>query len=388
MIRPISIRVVLPSLALWVTLVAATPAPVTAPTWEHWQTIPGVFDVAGPRHDGSLVVAGSGLLYLVDIAGNVSPFARGPQGYADDAGAEAYLTLSSGHEMSGAGCSFATDDVFVLRLHSPFGVIRIDGFGHATPFATVAGVEALSGITFDTSGRFAYRLLVTGPSKGKTTVAAIDCTGAVEFITRTAPALEGGLAVAPAAFGFYGGDLMVPDELSGKIYAIGPDGTVRDVVTLGLPAGPDIGVESVGFVPPGFMRGGAAYYSDRLTAGNPHPGTDSLLRLSAADLAAAGVRDGDMLAATEGGATMIGLSCHATCQVLTVVGTASSSHGEGHIAFTISKLSAPASPATSSGPASGSRGSASMVGAFVALGAVAVALAVAFALRRRRPRGS
>lgn len=368
---------------MWSMVVAATPSPAIAPTWEHWQTIPGVFDVAGPRHDGSLLVAGSGLLFLVDAAGNVSPFARGPQGYAQDAGAEAYLTVSSGHEMSGAGCSFATDDVFVLRLHSPFGVTRIDALGHATPFATVTGIETLNGITFDTAGRFAYRLLVTGPSKGKTAVAAIDCNGAVEFITRTAPVVEGGLAVAPTAFGFYGGDLIVPDELTGKIYAIGPDGAVKDVATLGLPAGPDLGVESVGFVPPGFMRGGAAYYSDRLTAGNPHPGTDSLLRLSAADLAAAGVRDGDMLAATEGGATVIGFSCHATCQMSTVVGTGSSSHGEGHIAFTISTLSAHASPNTTSRPASGSRGPASMVGAFVALGAVAVALVIAFATRRR-----
>src|SRR5258708_113977 len=135
-IKPVSIRVVLPSLAIWVTLVAATPTPVAAPTWEHWQTIPGVFDVTGPRHDGSLVVAGNGLLYLVDTAGNVSLFARGPQGYAQDAGAEAYLTVSSGHEVTGAVCSFAPDDACVLRLHSRFGGTRIDGIGPAPPFWT------------------------------------------------------------------------------------------------------------------------------------------------------------------------------------------------------------------------------------------------------------
>jgi hypothetical protein len=379
---------VLPSLAVWATLVAATPAPVTAPTWEHWLTIPGIFDVAGPRHDGSLVVAGNGLLYVVDTAGNVSLLARGPQGYADDAGAEAYLTVSSGHAMSSAGCSFTADDVFVLRLHSPFGVTRIDGLGHAMPFATVTGVETLNGITFDTTGRFAFRLLVTGPSKGKTAVVAIDCTGAVEFITRTAPVLEGGLAVAPAAFGLYGGDLIAPDELTGKIYAIGPDGAVRDLATAGLPAGPDIGVESVAFVPPGFMQSGVAYYPDRLTPNNAHPGTDSLLRLAASGLVAAGVHDGDMLAATEGGATMIGLSCHATCQMYTVVGTGSTSHGEGHIAFTITKPPSPGNPVPSTGPASGSRGPGSTLGAFVALGAVVVVVAVVLGIRRRYTRGT
>src|SRR5258708_28589352 len=92
----------------------------TGPTWEHWQTIPGIFDVAGPRQDGLLVVAGNGVLYLVDPEGNVSPFARGAEGYiGEGGGAESYMTVSPGHEVTGAGCSFAPDDVFVLRLHAP-----------------------------------------------------------------------------------------------------------------------------------------------------------------------------------------------------------------------------------------------------------------------------
>lgn len=314
----------------------------TGPTWEHWQTIPGIFDVAGPRQDGSLVVAGNGLLYLVDPSGNVSPFARGPQGYAGEGGgAESYLTVSPGHEVSAAGCNFAPDDVFVLRLHAPLGITRIDGQGNATPFATVTGVESLGGIAFDTTGGFGFRLLISGTSKGKTAIAAIDCKGAVQFITQTAPTIEGGLAVAPAAFGPYGGDLMAPDELTGKIYAIAPDGTVAVAAVSGLPVGGDIGVESVAFVPQGFSRGGVAYYSDRATPGNPHPGTDSLLRLTSPYLAGAGVHDGDLVGATEGGATMVDVRCELTCQVFTVVGVASTSHGEGHIAFTINPVSTP-----------------------------------------------
>jgi hypothetical protein len=79
-ISPAALRNVLLLLALGLTLVAGLPA----------------------GSDGALVVAGNGLLYLVDSAGDVSPFARGTQGYADDAGAEAYLTVSTGHEVSGA----------------------------------------------------------------------------------------------------------------------------------------------------------------------------------------------------------------------------------------------------------------------------------------------
>jgi hypothetical protein len=323
-------------------LVAAVPTGATGPTWEHWQTIPGIFDVAGPRQDGSLVVAGNGVLYLVDPSGNVSPFARGAQGYAGEGGgAESYLTVSPGHAMSAAGCNFTPDDVFVLRLQAPLGITRIDGQGHATPFATVTGVDTLNGIAFDTTGSFGFRLLVSGPSQGKTAVAAIDCTGAVSFITHTAPALEGGLAVAPQGFGSFGGDLIAPDELSGRIYAIGPDGSVSVVAMSGLPVGGDTGVESVAFVPSGFHQGGGAYYSDRLTPGNPHAGTDSLLRLSAANLSGAGVHDGDLVGATEGGATVEDVRCTSTCQIFTVVQTASTSHGEGHIAFTINPVPTP-----------------------------------------------
>src|SRR5450759_739872 len=275
----------------------------TGPTWEHWQTIPGIFDVAGPRQDGSLVVAGNGLLYLVDAAGVVTPYARGSQGYTGEGGgAESYLTVSPGHAVTGAGCSFAPDDVFLLRLHAPLGITRVDSRGNASQFATVAGVDSLNGITFDTTGSFGYQLLVSGTALGKTTIAAINCIGHVRIITQTAPTLEGGLVVAPAGFGPYGGDLMSPDELSGKIYAIGPDGTVAVAAMSGLPVGGDIGVESVAFVPQGFSRGGAAYYSDRATPGNPHPGGDNLLRLTSPFLAGAGVRDGDLVGATEGGA--------------------------------------------------------------------------------------
>ena len=49
----------------------------------------------------------------------------------------------------------------------------------------------------------------------------------------------------------------------------------------------------------------AACLADRLTPGNKHPGDDSILRLSAAALARAGIRAGDLLVATEGGANTI-----------------------------------------------------------------------------------
>jgi len=365
------------AVAALVLLLAAglTPADAAGPAWEHWQHIPGVFDVVGPRSDGRLVVAGSGQLFLVDGAGAVTPFARGAAGYADDAGAEAYLTVSPGLHVAGAGCDFARNDVFVLRLHPPYGVTRVKPSGVTEPFATVAGVESLNGIAFDTTGRFDHRLLVSGPAHGRTSIVAIDCRGAANVITAAAPVLEGGLAVAPSGFGSFAGALLAPDELSGRIYAIDPDGGVRTVADSGLPTGGDIGVESVGFVPSGFKRGGKVYYSDRATTNNPHPGTDNLLRLDAQAIARLGVQDGDLLAATEGGATMIAVHCGASCSVTLIVDTATNAHGEGHL------LAVADSPRPGPAPASFSA-SVPLIGL---LGIVVVAaIAAAYLLRRRR----
>src|SRR5690242_13108080 len=315
-------------------------AAYAAPAWEQWQTVPGVFDLGGPRSDGSLVVAGSGALYTMAPDGAVSPFAGG---YHDDPGAEPYLAVSAGLGVGEAGCKFAKDDTFVLRLHAPIGVTRVDAGGSDVSAFAAISLPALNGIAFDTVGTFANRLLVTGPRNGKTEVDAVDCTGHVQVVTSTAPVVEGGIAVAPQKFGAFGGDLIAPDELSGIIWAIAPDGSSRQLAVSGLANGPDTGVESVGFVPVGFAKGGFLYYSDRATPNNPHPGTDHVLRISSADLVSAGVRDGDMLVATEGGASMIDVRCDTSCQVTTVVATPTIAHGEGHLAFTLAPAAAPTS---------------------------------------------
>jgi hypothetical protein len=82
-------------------------------------------------------------------------------------------------------------------------------------------------------------------------VLATGCAGGVHAITSDAPAVEGGIAVAPASSGRYGGDLVAPGETSGCVVATGAEGSVVTLVVSGLPHGGDIGVESAGFVPPG-----------------------------------------------------------------------------------------------------------------------------------------
>ena len=140
------------------------------------------------------------------------------------------------------------------------------------------GVSTLTGITLDTVGAFGHRLLVIGPSQSrKTEVTAVDCRGRATSIGTVDVPLEGGITVAPRSFGSYGGQLIAADELGGSIYAISPGGRLSTVTRSDLPAGQDVGVESAGFVP---GRAAAAYLADRGTPGNPHQGTDSVLRLT------------------------------------------------------------------------------------------------------------
>jgi hypothetical protein len=359
-------------------------AAFAAPAWEQWQAVAGVFDLGGPRSDGSLVVAGAGALYTMAPDGALSRFAGG---YHGDPGAEAYLAVSGGLEVGEAGCKFARDDTFILRLHAPIGVTRVDASGSdVSSFANVS-LPSLNGIAFDPVGTFANRLLVTGPRNGKTEVDAIDCTGHVQVVTSTAPVVEGGIAVAPQTFGAFSGDLIAPDELSGIIWAIAQDGTSRQLAISGLAKGQDTGVESVGFVPAGFVKGGYLYYADRATPNNPHPGTDHVLRISSADLVSAGVRDGDMLVATEGGASMIDVRCDTACQVTTVVATPTVAHGEGHLAFTLTPAGVP-TPARSPALEPAAPAGSVPLGAYLAIAAAVVAAlaaaGVAIGVQRRR----
>jgi hypothetical protein len=159
----------------------------------------------------------------------------------------------------------------------------------------------------------------------------VDCRGRVTTVVAHGPAVEGGIVVAPASFGRFGGDLIAPNETHGGVFAFQPGGRVVTVVQSGLPSGGDIGVESAGFVPPGFGRDGAAYLADRFSARNAYPGTNSILRVAGADLEGAGVRPGDLLLATEGGAQTIAVRCATSCTLTPIAQGPATAHAEGHI---------------------------------------------------------
>jgi len=332
--------------------VAFVPTAATAAdaTWEAWLPIPGVVDLDGPRSDGAFVVAGSAALYLVDAAGNAQPFARGPGGYHEDAGKQAYIALSPGGHVAASNCDFAPDDTYVLRLHTPLGVNRVNAEGtESGSFVNIDNVSTLTGIAFDGTGAFDHRLLVMGRSGGNTDVFAIDCNGVGQFIARGLPALEGQMSVAPPGFGAFGGNLIIPDE-TGRILALAPNGSLRVILSRPLPAGVNVTLGGVGFVPDGFAdRGGFVYHADHRTPGSAFPGSDTLLRLSSDVLAAAGVQDGDLLAASEDGGALISVHCETSCRTVRVLAGDGKAHVEGHIAFSVN--AAPPNPTPAAGPA-------------------------------------
>jgi hypothetical protein len=311
---------------------SGSPASPTAPAaWTVFRHLPGVVDLAGPGAGGTLVVAAAGRLFTLGHDGTPRPFARGAHGYLTATGTEPYLTLARTVRDQAGRCPFGRDAAFAIEPGTQPGVIMITPQGRARRFASLPRGSAPSGITFDGAGRFGHRLLVTAGFRSRTTVYGIGCDGQLTVIAAGAPHMEGGIAVAPATFGRFGGDLIAPDENSGLVYAVDPAGRVVTLVRSGQPAGGDVGVESAGFVPGAAT---AAYLADRFSAGNRHPGDDAILRLSEAALGRAGIRGGDLLVATEGGARTIDVRCAATCTVRYVAAGPGIAHPEGHIVFT------------------------------------------------------
>lgn len=319
-------------MALMLASCGADAAPAQQVTWQSFEQAPGIVDLAGPRSDGRLAAAVGGGLELFG-GSRLTPFtsSSGAGAYAPPAG-EPYLAMTPKVRLPKARCSFHRDEVFAIG-NNPVRIVRITRSGAASNFAAPPS-PFLSGITFDRVGTFGHRLLVTGMASGQTTLYAVDCRGRVRTITDHGPLVEGGIEVAPRRFGRFGGRLIGLDETHGPIYAFKPDGSAAIVATPSLPTGGDIGVESLGFVPP-LKPGGGAFLADRGVPGNSHPGTDSILRLTAGQLSSAGVRAGDLLVATEGGAETVVLRCRRGkgCAVRRIGQGPSVAHAEGHIAF-------------------------------------------------------
>jgi hypothetical protein len=376
---------------------AASPSPSATPRlldWSKWRHLEGVFDLGLQTDRAGIIAEGTELFFTVNRSGTIAAINTGSS-YQGVPGFEAYFAVSAGEPAAGT-CRFQHGAIYVINPRTANQVLEVDPIsGRPLPFATVTGVASLNGIAFDDTGSFGeHPLLVTGPADGKTTVAAIDCHGQVKVVSNAAPRMEGGISVAPDTFGAHAGELIVTDEISGDIIGINPGGLSSNLVNLAQPAGGDLGVESSGFVPRGFFKnGGFAYLADRGTANNPHPGTDSILRLTSAQLAAAGVKDGDLLVATEGAGLTVDVTCAAACSLRPIAAGPPTGHIEGHVVFLTNPVgqAPPAEPPPSPHPKppptpapAPAKVSAAGLG-LAAVGGLLLLAAVILLLRRRRP---
>lgn len=318
------------------------------PNWERWLPLTGVVDVVGPRPDGTLVAAAAGRLFLVH------PDGRPPQqfgSYATDPGPESYIAMAPGIDVAGSGCRFEAGEIYALELGTPpQAVMRVTVDGQATRFVETPPVDLLTGIAFDATGRFGNQLLVAGRRGDRTVLFSIDCRGRLRTLTERAPLIEGGMEVAPQLFGEHGGDLIAADENSGDVIFIRFDGTSGVLIRPDLPAGPDIGVESVGFTPPGFIgRGGTAYVADRRSPGSPTEGTDAIWRVTADRFSQVRIDENDLIVVTETGRTVV-VRCRATCRTFPF-GDAAGAHIEGHVTVVLGPAPPPIPRAGSLGVA-------------------------------------
>jgi hypothetical protein len=388
-----STALALVSLLFGAALTAPTDAAAATPlAWEQWRHEQAVVDVAGPLRSGDLVVAAGPHLYRVRPDGTQSELspAYSAQPFAPPSGAEPYIAVVPS-DPTGRWFGFATDTVFAIRPASPSAVIRIAPGGNPSIVALLPQAGSLNGIALDTAGRFGHRLLVSGSLPGgHTAVVALDANGNQTTLTTTAPVFEGGLTVAPMSFPKFGGDLIAPDELTGRVLAIGPTGASSLVADSSAPSGQDTGVEGAAFVPSGFLSAGTAYTADRATPGNPHPGTDTLLRLQAAAFAAAGVSEGDLLLSTEASDRIVDIRCAPDCSAHTIGMGQSVAHGEGHLLLVPGGAAAARTPSASPLPASvAAAGGGGVPLVPVVLAAAALVLAFGWLggrwFRRRRP---
>jgi hypothetical protein len=258
-----------------VTVRAQPPA-----SWQTWSTgLAGATDVAGPIGGALAVATSTGLV----PAGSPRSATTSPSPAPASGGELVDIVASPSSAAPGSACAFPAGTVYGLPAGSPVRVVMAGG---EPPTVATLGSGMPAGIAMDVTGRFGGRLLVALAVSGGTEVDALDCAGRTSRVTASGPSMRGGMAVAPAGFGAFGGRLVGVDPTSATVVAVGSDGVAESVAASGLTK-----PVALGFVPPGFSDGGWAYAA----AGG------SVLRIAAADLVAGGVRDGDLLVSAADG---------------------------------------------------------------------------------------
>lgn len=186
--------------------------------------------VAG--YNGGIVVTEecSQNVKAIDSGGNVTVLTSLPTPNPTPACVEKYPAVAPPASAS-ATPAFTPGTLFITQADKIFKVVG----GVATAFSTIPGSPPNTAITFDTVGTFDYKMIVTTTDPVNTTnggkIYKVDGSGSATLLadlSGTTTTIEGP-SVVPSAFGTYGGQILVGDELYsgfGAIHAIDNGGSV------------------------------------------------------------------------------------------------------------------------------------------------------------------
>jgi hypothetical protein len=226
------------------------------PVPSDFGTLGGTYFVDNPTINAS----GTGQVLNVTSGGVVTTFASFPSPQTLQPLGGAFLPSNYG---AAAGQFLAAGENSSNRSLSQAALIN--SAGTVTNLPNLAGVGtngwasvAVAPSTFGTLGGTVY-LTNEGPNPiGPGTVYALNPPTTSDASTMTVSSFATitggqpfGLVFAPVAFGSVGGDLLVSDSVSGKIWAVSPSGTVTLFATVPLLAG-QFGNRQMAFAPAGF----------------------------------------------------------------------------------------------------------------------------------------
>ena len=290
----------------------AADLPSSVSMWRVLLKVPAIVDVAGPRADGQLVLS------TQERALSPAP-GRGRAAVRDRARRLHGRRRRAVHRARVRLARLGRRRVLVRAGRRVRARRRLDARGRPRAGRAVRRLASSTSRPAPSppgSHSTATAVSATGcSSPRRETTARRPCTrstasGHVSVIAQGAPLVEGGIVVAPPSFGRFGGRAdRAPTRTAAASMPSAATARSNLVAESGLPAGGDIGVEALGFVPSRVGRGAAVYFSDLGSPGSPTQGDDSLLVLRGQDLARAALRGGELLAAMEGGGTTIAVRC-------------------------------------------------------------------------------
>ena len=120
-------------------------------------------------------------------------------------------------------CGCGAEIVYVVQEGKVFEITNWPTTVTLLATVTTSHINQDMSITYDQVGLFHHELIVTGSSQSDIWLVN-QWTGAVTLLTSLGTHQVEGPSIAPIGFGNYGGDLIVPLQLTNQVVAVDPDG--------------------------------------------------------------------------------------------------------------------------------------------------------------------